>query len=454
VGSKLKVVLRPAAGAVATCALVAFVAAAVTHAEDWPEFRGRGRVGVWTETGILETFPEQGLKVLWRTPVRAGYAGPAVAGGRVFLVDYVETRRPKGTERALALDEKTGRILWTREWEVDYQGIGYAYGPRATPTVDGDRVYAAGADGKLFCLDVKTGAIIWKKDYVVDLGAEPKSWGFHWGFSSAPIVDGPRLIALVGGQPNAAVVAFDKMTGKEIWRALSLKGDLGVGQPIIITAGGARQLIIWLPTSLVSLDPATGKTYWEQATKVGASMTVATPVQSGSLLFVSSFYNGGLMMALDDKKPAATMLWRGKSDSEIQTDTLHAVTATPAVIGDHIYGVCSYGQFRCLLAKTGERVWESQAVTQEHARWAAGQIVRHGERLFINNDRGELLIVKPNPQGYQEISRTHLIKPTTNPSNRRALVNVNWSHPAYANKRIYARNDEEIISASLAADGK
>jgi outer membrane protein assembly factor BamB len=446
--------LRAAAGALAMCALVACLAVAVTHAEDWPEFRGKGRIGVWTETGILDTFPKEGLKVLWRTPVRGGYAGPAVADGRVFVVDYVETKRPRGTERALALDEKTGRVLWTREWDVNYGGIRYAFGPRATPTVDGDRVYAAGSDGKLFCLDVRTGAIIWKKDYVADLGAEPQSWGFPWGFSSAPIVDGTRLIALVGGRPNAAVVAFDKMTGKEIWRALELKGDLGVAQPIIITAGGTRQLIVWLPTSLVSLDPATGKTYWDQATKVGASMTVATPVQSGSLLFVSSFYNGGVMMVLDDKKPAATLLWQGKSDSEIQTDTLHSVTATPVVVGDHIYGLCSYGQFRCLLAKTGARLWESQAVTKEHARWAAGQIVRHGERLFINNDRGELLIVKPSPQGYQEISRTPLIKPTTDPTNRRELVNVNWSHPAYANRRIYARNDEEIIAASLAADGK
>src|SRR5688572_216179 len=417
-------VLRWAAGTVAMCAAIASVAAAVMHAEDWPEFRGKGRTGVWIETGILDTFPKEGLKVLWRTPVRGGYAGPAVADGRVFVVDYLETKRPRGTERAVALDEKTGKILWTREWEVNYGGIRYAFGPRATPTVDGDRVYAAGSDGKLLCLDVRTGAIIWKKDYVADLGAEPQSWGFPWGFSSAPIVDGTRLIALVGGRPNAAVVAFDKLTGKEMWRALDLKGDLGVAQPIIITAGGTRQLIVWLPTSLVSLDPATGKTYWDHATKVGASMTVATPVQSGSLLFVSSFYNGGVMMVLDDKKPAATMLWRGKSDSEIQTDTLHAVTATPAVIGDHIYGICSYGQFRCLLSKTGERVWESHAVTQERARWAAGQIVRHGERLFINNDRGELLIVKPSPQGYQEIGRTHLIKPTTDPTNRRELVNV------------------------------
>lgn len=436
--------------------LTGLVVAAMTtgiEAEDWPEFRGRGRLGVWVETGILDRFSDKGLTVLWRTPVRSGFAGPAVANGRVFVLDYIETKRPRGTERALALDEKTGRVLWTREWEVDYRGMQYAYGPRATPTVDADRVYVLGADGKLFCLDVRTGRIVWKKDYVVDFGADPGSWGFYWGFASAPLVDGDRLIALVGGRPNAAVVAFDKLTGKEIWRARALDGDLGVGQPIIITAGGARQLIVWLPTSLVSLDPATGKTFWEQPVKVDAAMTVATPVQNGSLLFVSSFYNGGLMMTLDEKKPMATLLWKGKSNSEIETDTLHSVTATPVFVGDHVYGICSYGQFRCLLKKTGTRVWDSQAVTRERARWAGGQIVRHGERLFVNNDRGELVIVNPSPQGYQETSRTPLIKPTTPPGNRRALVNVNWSHPAYANRHIYARNDEEIICASLAADG-
>jgi outer membrane protein assembly factor BamB len=442
--------MRGIASFIAVVAAIAWMTTRV-EAEDWPEFRGRGRLGVWTETGIIDKFPSQGLSVLWRTPIRVGFAGPAVANGRVFVLDYIQTRRPKGTERALALDEKTGRILWTREWEVDYSGMQYAYGPRATPTVDGDRVYVAGADGKLLCLDVATGAVKWQKDYVVDLGASPQSWGFHWGFASAPIVDGDRLIALVGGRPNAAVVAFDKMTGKEIWRALPLTGDLGVGQPIIITAGGTRQLIVWLPTSLVSLDPVTGATFWEQPVKVGASMTVSTPVQSGALLFVSSFYNGGLMMSLDENKPTATLLWKGKSDSEIQTDTLHSVTATPVVVGDHIYGMCSYGEFRCLLKKTGTRLWESQALSQERARWAGGQIVRHGDRLFVNNDRGELVIVNPSPQGYQEISRTNLIKPTTPPGNRRALVNVNWSHPAYANRHIYARNDEEIIAASLAA---
>ena len=111
------------------------VTVAVSRADDWPEIRGKGRLGVWNETGILDKFPEGGLKVLWRTPIRAGYSGPAVADGRVFVLDYVETQRPRGTERAVALDQKTGKILWTREWQADYRGISWPVGPRATPTI-------------------------------------------------------------------------------------------------------------------------------------------------------------------------------------------------------------------------------------------------------------------------------------------------------------------------------
>jgi len=160
-----------------------------------------------------------------------------------------------------------------------------------------------------------------------------------------------------------------------------------------------------------------------------------------------------LMLTLDGSKPGATVAWKGKSDSEIQTDGLHAVITTPVIIGDYIYGICSYGQFRCLKAATGERVWESQAVTKERARWASGVMVRHEDRLFINNDRGELIIVQASPEGYREVSRTQLIKPTSEPQNRRELVFVNWMYPAYAHRHIYARNDEEIVCASLAADG-
>jgi outer membrane protein assembly factor BamB len=421
--------------------------AATAYADDWPEWRGKGRQGVWKETGILEKFPESGLVVKWRTPIKAGFSGPIVAGGRVFVTDFSPIERTKGTERVLCLDEKTGRILWTREWDADYIGLmqTYAIGPRAAPTVDGDRVYVVGAKGALYCLNVKNGEVVWKKDYVKDYRAQAPVWGT----TSAPLVDGERLICLVGGEPDAKVVAFDKMTGKEIWRAMASDSEPGYSQPIIIDSGGARQLIIWHPKAVTSLAPSTGKVYWEQPFKAGMNLSVATPVQSGAWLLISSFYNGSMMLELDRDKPNATPVWKGASASEIKTDGLHALITTPVIMGDYIFGICSYGQLRCLNAKTGERVWETQQVTKEQARWASGFLVRNADRFFINNDRGDLIIARFSPQRYEEISRTKLIKPTSASGNRRELGAVHWSHPAYANRHIFARNDEEIVSASL-----
>jgi outer membrane protein assembly factor BamB len=425
---------------------LAFTSASL-YADDWPEWRGKGRLGVWNESGILDQFPKDGLTIQWRTPINGGFAGPSVADGRVFVTDFTRALNTKGSERILCLDENTGRVLWTQKWDADYIGLmdTYAIGPRATPTVDGDRVYVLGAKGALVCLKVKTGEIVWKHDYVKDYDTQVPTWGM----TGAPVVDGDRLIALVGGAGNAKVMAFDKRTGKEIWRALSSEHEEpGYAQPIIFEAAGMRQLILWHPLAVVSLDPATGKVNWSQPFKVHNNVNLATPVMHDSRLLISSFYNGSLL--LDLSKPQATKLWQGKSDSEIDTDGLHSLVSTPVFDGDYIYGVCGYGQFRCLRAKTGERVWESLAVTGEKARWSTALIVRNGDRFFINNDHGDLIIAKLSPEGYQEISRTKLIKPTSNPGNRRQLGVVNWSQPAYANKHIIARNDEEIISASLA----
>ena len=425
--------------------------AGIAAAEDWPEFRGAGRRGVWLESGIVETFPEEGLKVLWRTPVKRGYAGPAVADGRVFVTDYEPTDGMRGTERALALDEATGEVLWVQEWDADYAGIQWEIGPGATPTVDGDRVYVLGRDGVLSAFRTDTGEILWRKSYSEDYGVDRMRWGFDWGFASAPLVDDERLICFVGGPPDARVVALDKMTGEEIWRSLPAEADLGVAQPIIIEAGGARQLIVWDPEEVASLDPVTGEVYWRQPYVVGGAMTVAVPVQVGSQLFFSTFYDGPMMLTLNQDRPDATIAWKGSSNSEIRTEGLHAVLATPIIDGGYIYGICSYGQLRCLDARTGERIWESQEATVERRRWVSGFMVKNGNRIFMNNDRGELIIARLHPTGYEEVSRTALIAPTSPPGNRRELRNVSWVHPAYANRHIYMRNDEEIVAFSLAA---
>jgi outer membrane protein assembly factor BamB len=420
-------------------------------AADWPEWRGEGRRGEWTESGILEKFPADGLKVTWRRPLGPGFSGPSVAAGRIYVADYKSLTRNQGLERVLCLDEQTGEIIWTQEWEADYTGLAttYAIGPRATPTIDGERLYMLGASGILVCLRTEDGSQVWHRNFQKEFDAGVPVWGF----AASPIVDGGRLICMVGGE-KALLVGFDKTTGEEVWRAGSGDTEPGYSQPILIEAGGARQLIMWHSAALTSVNPQTGKVFWEQPFRVHLSLPVATPIRDGAKLLVSSFFNGSLMMDLAGDRPQAKMVWKGKSESEIRSDGLHALITTPVFEGGYIYGIGSYGQFRCLRADTGERVWETLDVTGEKARWAAGFIVRNSDRYFINTDAGDLVIAQVSPEGYQEIDRTLLIKPTSNSGNRRKAGAVNWSHPAYANRHIVARNDEEIIRASLANETK
>ena len=425
------------------------------NAEDWAQWRGSDRLGVWEESGILESFPAAGLRVKWRAPVRSGFSGPAVADGRVFVLDWQEdpaSRTMDGTERAVAFDEETGELLWTHQWQTTYRMLmaSYAVGPRSTPTVDGDRVYVVGSTGRLFCLNVETGAVIWSKDYVEQYDTNIPTWGT----ASSPLVDGDKLITVVGGEPDALVVAFDKHTGEELWRAVEVVGEMGYGQPVIFEAGGVRQLIVWHAAALVSLNPETGETYWEEEWEVGAGMSVTTPVKSGDYLLVSQFYNGSLMMRLNQDRPAATMLWKGSSRSEMpnETEGLHSLITTPLIIGDYIYGVDSYGELRGLDAKNGERLWVSDQMTAQ-ARWGAAFLVKHEDRYFVNNDDGFLMIAQFTPEGYIELDRTKLIEPngTAGLGDGRFDRPINWSHPAYANQHIVHRNNTELIRVSLAA---
>ena len=429
-------------------ALLLVALALAARAGDWPEWRGRGRLGVWNEDGLLETFPPEGLPVLWRAPVRGGYAGPAVAGGRVFVTDYTPAlaKSAAGVERVLALDERTGRTLWTREWKADYRGLDYATGPRATPTVDGERVYVLGAMGALVCLSARDGEVIWKKDFVRDFGAVIPAWGT----ANAPLVDGERLIAVAGGRPDAKVMAFDKRSGRELWRSLSgLESEPGYSQPVIISSGGRRQLILWDAGAVRALNPETGRVYWEHPFRITMNTPIATPVERDGWLLVSGFFNGARMLRVDGAE--ARLAWAVEGEGEMRSQGLHALLATPVIDGDYLYGICSYGQLRCLRLSTGARVWESQQATREKARNASAHIVRNRDRYFILNDRGELISARLSPGGYRETGRSRIIRPTSPAGGRRELGAVAWSHPAFANRHVVARNDEEVIRVSLEA---
>lgn len=444
--------------------LAALVAAlmglsSAVNADDWPQWLGPQRDGEWRETGIVEKLP-QTLKVRWRTPIGAGYSGPAVVGNRVFVTDrqVSEGNDPQSpfqrgavpsVERVLCLDDASGKVIWKREYPCVYT-VSYPAGPRCTPIVDGERVITLGAEGHLNCLGTADGNVVWSRDLKKDYGIKLTP---TWGFASHPLIDGNKLITFVGGE-GTAVVAWDKSTGKELWRALSATGPHGpgYGPPMIYEAAGVRQLIAWLPDGVNALDPETGKVLWSHPFSSKEGLTAPTPRKSGDLLFLTSFYDGPCMLKLDVNKPGVTEVWRGKGKSERQTDGLHSIMPTPFIVDGHIYGVCSYGQLRCLKAGTGERVWEDLTATAadkaRNARWANAFLVRQADRFFIANEQGELLISKLTPQGYQELSRAPLLKPTGNAGGR----SVVWSHPAFAHRNVYARNDEEIVSVSLAAE--
>ena len=425
----------------------------LTWADDWPQWLGPNRDSIWRETGIVDKFPADGPAIRWRTTIGAGYSGPIVAKGRVYLTDRhlaQDASSPadpfqrgsiRGFERVLCFKETDGTLLWKHEYECPYS-VSYPAGPRVAPLVSQGKVYTLGAEGNLLCLDATEGKVLWSRDFKKDFGIKTPMWGF----AGHPLLEGNRLICLVGGQ-GTTVVAFDKDTGKEIWRALSAE-EPGYSSPVIFKAGGRGQLIVFHPEAANSLNPETGKLYWSVPFKSNSGLSVATPRKVGDDLFFTSFYNGSLVVKLDSARPNGTLAWRTQKASEKDTTHLNAIFCTPFADEGYVYGVCSYGQLRCLKAETGERIWETfQATTSgEPVRWANAFIVKNGARFFLFNEKGDLIIARLSPSGYEEISRAHLLDPTNKDCGRLVV----WSHPAFADRCCFARNDKELICADLA----
>lgn len=429
----------------ASVALVALAAAcSLATADEWPQWRGPGRDGVWRETGIVQEFASKKLTPSWTAPVGAGYSGPTVADGRVYLMDLV--REGRGTsERILCFDAASGESKWTFDYECEYRQIGYSAGPRASVSLDEGRTYSLGAMGYLHCLDAATGEIVWAHDLNAEY--EIRLPELQWGVAASPIIEGDLAIVQVGGV-GICLAAFDKRTGELRWRALEDRASYSA--PIVIEQAGRRVLVCWTGDNVVGLDPTDGSTLWSHPFQPKKMvLAVATPVVDADRLFLTGFYDGSMMLRLHSDKLAVDELWRRSGPSEQRTDALHSIISTPLLDDGYIYGVDSYGEFRCLDAATGDRVWMSQEPVP-YGRWATVHMVRNGDRVWMFNEQGELIISRLSPSGYEEISRAQLIEVTAEQSPR--LRNVCWSHPAFAYKHIFARNDKQLVCASLAAE--
>ncbi len=280
-----------------------------------------------------------------------GYSGPTVAQGRVYVTNRLV--EPAEVERIHCFDERDGSNIWTHSYDCSYSGVDYTDGPRASVTINDGRAYALGTMGDFFCLDAGAGKVLWQKKLADEYNIQMPIWGI----AAAPLVEGDLVILQIGGK-QACLVAFDKRSGRQRWTALDDRASYSA--PIVIEQAGKRVLVCWTGDNVVGLDPQTGKSYWKEPFDVSRMViSIATPVLDNDRLFVSSFYDGSLMLKLDRDKPAVEKLWRRHGFDEKHTDSLHCVLSTPYLDGDHVYGVDSYGELRCLDAATGDRVWES-----------------------------------------------------------------------------------------------
>jgi outer membrane protein assembly factor BamB len=446
--------LAPLLGGLVLAGATILLAPLRVHGDDWPQWLGPDRKGVWRETGLVERFPAGGPRVVWRAPLGPGNSGPAVAAGRVYVMDRQTDDRPAGgskvkgagKERVVCLSATTGKPIWEHAYDCPYT-IAYRSGPRTTPLVHQGRVYTLGAMGDLLCLDAVTGAVRWQKNLAKDYETEPPAWGW----AGSPLIDGDLLYCLVGGE-GSAVVAFNKDTAREVWKAPTTE-EIGYSPPILIEAGGKRQLIVWHSESINGLDPATGRVYWTQPYPTEGepqrpAPTIAQVRRSGDLLFLTSFYHGPLMLKLAADRPAVTVLWKDKTKKPTHPIGLHCLMSRPVLKDGYIYGVCANGELRCCDMKTGDQLWETYAATGgKKADCNTAFLVPQGDRFVLFNDGGELILANLTPKGYAEIDRARIVEPVEASRGRHVV----WAHPAFANRRVFARNNKEMVCVSLAA---
>jgi len=395
-------------------------AALPAFGEDWPQWLGPRRDNSSTE--IVK--PWQGkLKVLWRKPAGEGHSSPVVADGRVFIHAKVEN---KNEEEIVAFDAKSGEELWRTRYERAAFNSLFGNGPRATPAIVKDRLYAFGITGVLTCLDTKKGDKIWQVDALQKFGAK----NLFFGMACSPLVADDRVLVNVGGK-GASVVAFHCGDGKVAWK--SMDDPASYSSSIVFGAGDKRQAVFLTGANLAGLDPADGGVYWRFPLVDRLMESSTTPVNAGDLVLASSITYGSVALKLETKdgKPAVSEAWKNKQ--------LTSYFSTPVVIGkEHIYMVTGTtpGPFKkpsaalyCIEAKTGKELWKKEKISIYHAA-----LMRTGDdKLLMLTDGGELVLMEPSGKEYRELARTKISGPET------------WAHPALANGRLYVRDKTELI---------
>ena len=397
---------------------------------DWPQLHGPRRDGIYRGPPLTETLPAERTKPLWKINVGAGFAGPAVAGGRLALFHRVDNM-----EVLDCLDAATGKAIWVSKYPATYNDrFGFDEGPRAVPTIEGGRIYTHGAAGILSCTELESGKKIWR----IDTHASFKPPESFFGTASAPLVYGGKIFVQVGGTKKigssgsgSGIVAFDASNGKALWGATS--DEAGYSSPVIGKLSGKLRLICFTRTGIVILDPATGSVLFEKRwrARIGASVNAASPVLAGNRIYFSSSYQTG-SICLEAGSEGFRELWSGDNIiSSHYSSIIHQ--------GGYLYGFDGrqeYGtRLRCVSLASGKIAWNEAMPGKKSS--GSGTLILAGDKLLVMADSGELIISRVSSSGYKRLSSATVLTGTVR------------AYPALAGGLFYARSTSELACLDL-----
>lgn len=450
---------------------------AASDGEDWPRFLGPNGDNTSRETGLLERWPTNGPPVLWEKTVGSGYSAPSLRGGLVVL-----HHRLGNEEIVEAMNPQTGETKWQRKDPSNFRDpYGYNNGPRCTPLLTSNRCYTFGAEGKLTCLNLADGKLIWQRDTAKDWNV-PEAF---FGVGSTPLLEGDKLIVMVGGQPDSGVVALDAATGKTLWESVGSNTWHGVtpitwrttkpyewsGQekltsyasPVAATIHGKRHLFCFMRQGLVSLDPANGKirfARWFQS-QINESVNAMTPVVSGDLVLISAAYYriGSVLLRVKPDGKSFEEVWRSPQNpferdpatGDYPEPALEMHWSTPLLLDGYLYGFSGRNEsdatFRCVEFKTGKMMWSRDERWRPHSSpqppvFGRGAAIMADGKLIALGEGGKLGLFRPSPQKVEEICSWQV------PS----LHYPCWAAPVLSRKKLYLRSENRLVCLDMAGN--
>lgn len=380
----------------------------------WTDYRGPSRDGRYDEAPIQTAWPAGGPRLLWKQPIGGGYASFVVAEGVAFTI---EQRRRQ--EIVAAYDVETGRELWTQATDAEFVESMGGDGPRATPTWEAGRLYALGAEGDLRCLDAKTGKVNWSKNILKDAGAD----NLQWGMAGAPLIVDDKVIVLPGGRSGKSIVAYNKMTGAQVWK--SLNDTQAYVSPMLVMLAGKRQIVVVTANRVVGLAPQDGALLWESSwnTEMGINCSQPIVIDENRFFISSGYGKGAALIEISGGGDGLTArkVWENTSmKNKFNSSVLYE---------GNVYGL-DEGILTCVDVKTGERKWKG-------GRYGYGQMLLASGHLIIISEQGELALVKATPDKHTEVAKFA------------ALEGKTWNYPALADGRLLVRNQTQMACYDL-----